>query len=131
MTAGSPGCWPFNTRLAVVPEPLVVYRIHAQQQLGVGERSRAQRLKRIRATERERFARVADQFSDPRRRTGEIAAPNLELLRSIDRRILLLRQRSQLPHSLIIRIFWVFVHTRELRRFARGWCSMRKDVLLS
>jgi len=120
-----------QSRLELVAEPLVAYRIHAQQQLGVGGGSRAERLKHMRATERARFARVADQFFDLRERIREVAPSNIELIALIERKILLLRRRSQLPHSLLARIWCVLVRTQDYRRFARGWRSMRKDLWLS
>ena len=109
-----------QSRLALVAEALVAYRIHPQQQLGIGKGSRAARLKHMRATERERFARVADQFFDLRQRIREVAPSNIELIGLIDRKILLLRRRSQLPHGLIARILCVLISTEEYRRFARG-----------
>ena len=54
------------SKIVLVREPLIGYRIHPQQQIGIGQQSRMERLKHMRATERTRFARVADQFTDLR-----------------------------------------------------------------
>jgi glycosyltransferase involved in cell wall biosynthesis len=120
-----------HSRIALVREPLVGYRIHEQQQLGIGQHSRAERLRHMRATERQRFASVANQFADLRHAIESKVPSRRKLLSRIDQKILFLRQRSGLSRNGFMRSLFVLSHTVSYRRFARGWRSMRKDLLLS
>ena len=119
-----------HSKMALVAEPLVGYRIHAQQQLGIGQLSRAKRLAHMRSTERARFARVADQFADLRHAVEHVSPVPGTLLSLLDRKILFLRRRSQLSRNVLGRTLFVLSHGSDYQRFARGWRSMRKDLLL-
>lgn len=119
------------SKIELVREPLVGYRIHAQQQLGVGKRSRTERLKHMRATERARYASVAAQFGDLRQAVEGALLPPSQLPSLLSRKILFLQERSRLSHNGLRRFFFVLSHVASYQRFARGWRSMRKDLLLS
>ncbi len=119
------------SNLALVREPLIGYRIHPQQQIGIGQQSRTERLRHMRATERARFVRVAEQFAELRHAVEENSPAQGKLLLLLDAKISFLRQRSQLSHNSWVRSLFVLTHVQSYRRFARGWRSMRKDLLLS
>lgn len=118
-----------HSSLALVPAPLVAYRTHAQQQLGVGGASRLQRWKAMRSAERLRYARVADQFADLRRHL-QSCTTQPALLHKLACKIILLRRRAQLPRSFPARIVWILRDLPGYWRYARGWRSLRKDLLL-
>ncbi len=117
--------------LLLVPRPLIHYRVHAQQQLGVGGSSRRARIQVMRQTERARYARVADQFEDLRQRLRPGDPAHHILDGALRQKIALLRRRSQLPHGLLSRIGVILANSPLYWRYARGWRSMRKDLLLS
>ena len=120
-----------NTRLQPVPEPLMLYRLHGEQQLGVGSGSTlAERMRALRQTERARYKRVAGQFEDLLQRlqsTGEDRALEDQLRQKID----LLRHRAGLPSHGISRLVSILRYAPAYWRYARGWRSMRKDMFLA
>ncbi|AEU39151.1 glycosyltransferase [Granulicella mallensis] len=120
-----------QSRIVPVQETLIGYRLHAQQQLGIGGSSRAERLKQIRDTERKRYARVSNQFEDLRLRVQELSPSNIKLLKALKEKVLFLRQRSLMPRNLVLRVCWILAHLRHYQRYARGWRSLRKDLFLS
>lgn len=120
-----------QSRIVPVQEPLIGYRLHAQQQLGIGTSSRAEQLKRVRSTERERYVSVSNQFEDLRLRVRELSPSNTELLKALHEKVLFLRQRSLMPRNLVLRICWLLAHLGRYQRYARGWRSLRKDFFLS
>jgi glycosyltransferase involved in cell wall biosynthesis len=120
-----------ESRLALVAEPLIGYRIHPQQQLGIGGGSRTERWKRMGKMERARYARVAEQFEDLLHRLRDLYPANAGLLWSLKRKIALLRERSQLPRNRLARIFRILPVLPAYWKCARGWRSLRKDLLLS
>jgi hypothetical protein len=120
-----------HSRLALVAKPLIAYRIHAGQQLGTGAGSRAEKLKRIRSTERARYGKVADQFEDLHRRLLDCNSTNTALLNSLEQKFSFLRRRSRLPRSLFARICFLLANFPAYWRYARGWRSLGKDLFLS
>ena len=116
--------------LIFVPKPLVEYRIHPQQQLGAGGGSRRQRLQAMRATERARYARVADQFEDLLR-SFDLSLQGSAVAEDLRRKIDFLRRRSQLPHAMYMRLIFMMRESKNYKSYARGWRSMRKDLFLS
>ena len=119
-----------HSRLAAVPEPLISYRVHAQQQVGTGGGSRLEKLRRIQRTERSRYAAVATQFEDLRDRVQQLQPHNVVLIEALNQKITFTKQRSLLPHSFLARVLWLLTHLFAYRRYARGWRSLRKDMVL-
>jgi hypothetical protein len=118
-----------HSRMALVPQPLIAYRIHAQQQLGVGAISRAEQIKTLRRTERIRYANVALQFEDLYQRVRHVSSPYL--LQALTSKIAFLQRRAQMPRGFLKRIFWIAAAVPQYLTYARGCRSIRKDLFLS
>ncbi len=119
-----------HSKLALAPQPLIKYRIHSQQQVGVGGGSRFSRLAQMKKTERARYAKVGNQYEELRARMLELAPLNTEMDQALQQKIEFMRRRSRLPHSLISRLCYMLNDILAYRKYTRGWRSMRKDIVL-
>jgi glycosyltransferase involved in cell wall biosynthesis len=116
-------------RLTFVAEPLVRYRVHPEQQLGVGRVGRKRVIQH--GDNRLKFAAMATQFEALRNRW--IARPGErfeEYLALIENKIAFLRRRSQLPRNPVDRARAVLGLAPSYAKFARGLSSMRSDLFL-
>jgi glycosyltransferase involved in cell wall biosynthesis len=124
--------WMFamHSRLQPVPEPLMSYRLHNEQQLGIGAASTlVGRIEAVRHSERARYTRVAGQFEDLLARLHSRGEDTV-LEQQIAAKISLLRRRAALPQNIIARSVAILTAAPLYTRYARGWRSMRKDLFL-
>jgi glycosyltransferase involved in cell wall biosynthesis len=113
-------------RLTFVAEPLVRYRLHPEQQLGVGRKRGIQH-----GDNQLKLAAVATQFEALRDRWIARPGERFEEYRAlIDNKIAFLRRRSQLPRNPVERARTVLSLAPSYAKFARGLSSMRSDLFL-
>ncbi|MCI0340392.1 MAG: glycosyltransferase [Planctomycetales bacterium] len=131
------------SRLAPVPEPLVRYRVHAAQRVGIpapGLRARLDRLRERRAEERrdpgggrraeaEAFERLAERLAEGSRPAGYALQPGVA--EALDGRLRHLRRRAAFPRSRFARLPGILREAAGLHywRFANGWRSLARDLL--
>lgn len=119
-----------HSRLALISEPLIEYRIHAGQQLGVGAHS-AQSATATGETRRQHYARVARQFEDLLNRVlAEGWSPNDGLVEKVRAKIAFLKRQSALSQKLGIRTMQMLGLLPNYLHYARGLGSLRTDLLL-
>jgi glycosyltransferase involved in cell wall biosynthesis len=119
-----------HARLSLIPEPLIEYRIHAGQQLGVGNAAGSARGGRT-ETRREHYARVARQFEDLLMRVLEEGwSENDVLIANIRQKIAFLKRQSTLSRSLGVRTLQMLAQLPRYAHYARGLGSLRTDFLL-
>ena len=117
-----------HSRLGLIPEPLIDYRIHAGQQLGVAENQAANGRSE---TRRQFYKRVARQFEDLLQRVlSEGWNQNDALLRKIREKIEFLNRQSNLSPSLGVRTLQMIGQLPRYVHYARGLGSLRTDFLL-
>lgn len=117
-----------HSRLGLVAEPLVDYRIHAGQQLGVTE---SQAANGRGETRRQFYKRVARQFEDLQQRVlGEGWNKNDALIGQIREKIEFLNKQSTLSPSLGVRTLQMIGQLPRYVHYARGLGSLRTDFLL-
>lgn len=120
-----------HSRLSLVAEPLVDYRIHTGQQLGVMSETDAQNAKRTGETRRQFYKRVARQFEDLLQRVlAEGWSENDMLIGKIREKIAFLKRQSTLSPSLGVRTLQMMGELPRYMHYARGLGSMRIDLLL-
>jgi glycosyltransferase involved in cell wall biosynthesis len=120
-----------HSRLALIPEPLIQYRIHAGQQLGVGGASTAQASAGKKETKRQHYARVARQFEDLLERVlAEGWSKNDCLVEKLRAKIAFLKRQSALSPSLGVRTMQMVGLLPDYLHYARGLGSLRTDLLL-
>jgi glycosyltransferase involved in cell wall biosynthesis len=118
-----------HSRLTLIPEALIEYRIHAGQQLGVGSPQAAQH--RSRETRRQFYARVARQFEDLLKRVmAEGWSEQDALVEKIREKIVFLKRQSALSERLGVRTMQMLGLLPHYLHYARGLGSLRTDLLL-
>lgn len=135
-----PACWIHDgwiawmitlySHLSFINEPLLQYRVHAAQQLGVGHFDRKQK-PRPSGVDHNGFKRMVAQFEALRERwTARPGDDFEECLGLIENKVSFLRRRSLLPGNPVRRALEVFASVHSYQRYARGLSSMRGDLFL-
>lgn len=118
-----------HSRVKLIPEPLIEYRIHAGQQLGVSTSHTPQSGNT--ETRRQFYARVARQFEDLQNRLlSEGWSQQDELVGKLCEKIEFLKRQSALSPRLGIRTMQMLGLLRHYAHYARGLGSLRTDLLL-
>jgi len=118
-----------HSRLSLIPEPLIEYRIHARQQLGVGQSTQSPGSRG--ETRRQHYARVAHQFEDLLHRVlAEGWNEHDALVVKILEKIAFLKRQSTLSQSLGVRVLQMMGQLPSYAHYARGLGSLRSDFLL-
>jgi len=118
-----------HSRLTLITEPLIEYRIHAGQQLGVGTSQTAQRGNT--ETRRQFYARVARQFEDLLNRVlAEGWSEHDGLVEKIRQKIAFLKRQAALSQQLGVRSVQMLGLLPQYLQYARGLASVRTDLLL-
>lgn len=118
-----------HSRVAIISEPLIEYRIHAGQQLGVGSSQTMQNASR--ETRRQFYARVARQFEDLQDRVlAEGRSQHDGLVERIRVKIAFLKRQSVLSPRLGVRAIQMLELLPRYVQYARGLGSLRTDLLL-
>ena len=117
-----------HSRVTLISEPLIEYRIHAAQQLGVGASSGGQNGSR--ETRRQFYARVARQFEDLLNRViAEGWNEQDSLVEKLREKIAFLKSQSSLSHRLGVRTMQMLGLLPNYLHYARGLGSLRRDLL--
>jgi glycosyltransferase involved in cell wall biosynthesis len=120
-----------HARLGLVPEPLIEYRIHPGQQLGVGNAAAIASDAGRTETKRQHYARVARQFEDLlMRMLAEGWNKNDVLIAKIREKITFLKRQSTLSPTLGVRTLQMLAQLPHYAHYARGLGSLRTDFLL-
>lgn len=119
-----------HARLTLIAEPLIDYRVHASQQLGV-ETHTAQASSMRLESRRQFYSRVARQFEDLLQRVlAEGWNQNDGLIEKIREKIKFLKTQATLSPSLGLRTLQMAVQLPRYALYARGLRSVRRDLLL-
>ncbi len=120
-----------HSRLGLVAEPLIDYRVHAGQQLGVGPLNGVQPGNACSETRRQHYARVAHQFEDLLNvLLSEGWNSQDGLVARVREKIAFLRRQSMLSQRLAVRTLQVTRQLHSYLHYARGLASLRTDLLL-
>ena len=117
-----------HSRVTLISEPLVEYRIHAGQQLGVGTSNAGQG---GRETRRQFYARVARQFEDLLARVlAEGWNEHDALVERLREKITFLKRQASLSQRFGARTMQMLGLLPKYLHYARGLGSLRTDLLL-
>jgi glycosyltransferase involved in cell wall biosynthesis len=117
-----------HSRLGLIAEPLIDYRVHAGQQLGVNSPIRGDGGAE---TRRQFYKRVARQFEDLLERLqAEGWSEKDVLLGKIHEKVAFLKRQSTLSPSLGVRTLQMIGQLPSYLHYARGLGSLRNDLLL-
>ena len=120
------------SRLAFVKEPLIQYRIHGDQQLGVGRLNWRERWQRSLGEDRDKLRIIEHQFEALRERWTSRPGQDFEhTLKIIDDKISFLRSRRTLPNGFLRRAYSILGSLHSYKQFARGLSSVKGDLFLN
>lgn len=118
------------SRLTYLHEPLFQYRLHANQQLGVGRPSGPRKVRHC-CEDRIKLRTMSLQFEALRERWISRPGRTFAVYRDlIENKIASLRRRSELPHSCLPRACSILRSFYSYREYARGLSTMRGDLFL-
>lgn len=125
------------SRMGVVNEPLIRYRLHPGQQVGLAVgadnvRALLKRLARAKEYGRRPYVQLAGAFGEVRRRWVEKPGEDYErILGLLDGKIGFLRRRAALPANPLIRALRISSMLGDYARYDKGLVSAGRDLLLS
>jgi glycosyltransferase involved in cell wall biosynthesis len=120
-----------RSRLRAVSEPLIHYRVHQSQQVGVPGQSVKARLRRARATGMRDYLSIERQFEvllEYVRLASDLSRP--DLVRQLEQKRDLVGFRGRLPTNRLKRWGNILGQVSEYRSYAQGYKSMIKDALV-
>jgi hypothetical protein len=117
-----------HSRVTLIAEPLIEYRIHAGQQLGV---SSSHAMSGSKETRRQFYSRVARQFEDLLNRVlAEGWNQHDVLVEKIRKKIAFLKSQAALSPRLGVRTMQLLGLLPHYVQYARGLASLRTDLML-
>lgn len=119
-----------TSRVEIVPEPLIRYRLHATNQIGIQKLDFLGQLEKAREQLRTGAFLYAVEFFQAARERLAVAPP--QTLARIDQKILHGRRRAEMSPHLGRRVVDVLEEIRSRRywRYSYGWKSVAQDLFL-
>jgi glycosyltransferase involved in cell wall biosynthesis len=118
-----------HAKLAFIPEPLFLYRIHATQSVSASLPTVSEKIRRWRQSSKEYWriseGPLTDLYSRLAAEDSSDMEPHLQYIRG---RMELLRFRAELPSNPLVRSFKVVAQADNYLHFFNGWRSMIKDL---
>lgn len=120
-----------NSTLEFTTEPLIDYRVHDQQQIGLGTNKVSGNAVESQESLRAYYRRVANQFAEL---LSHVHALNVRdrdrVTAEIRRKIVFLQRESSLSHRKTIRALEIAQLVPGYMRYSRGLGSIRQDALM-
>lgn len=115
-----------------IPESLIAYRQHPQQQIGGAKLSWREQAERARQMDRDYFVRGAEQCAAAAARLRERAAGRVlpGVLEALAAKAKHLRRRAELPAGWLARLGLVWGERGGYGRYGRGWRAAAQDLWL-
>jgi glycosyltransferase involved in cell wall biosynthesis len=119
------------SKISIIPEPLICYRIHPTQQFGVVALSLSERIQRSKQVGTKMHLKEIEQLLELEQKVQTDGGRESELYLSFfERKIAYLRMRASLPSNRMVRVQKVFSEIGNYRRFSAGWWSLIRDLAL-
>lgn len=116
-------------KLAFIPEPLYLYRIHSAQSVGASLPTFSERIKRWRSSAKEYWKASEPPLRDLYSRLAAENDPRMEpFLAYVQGRMELLQFRAELPSNPIGRAIRIIPQAKNYHRYFNGWRSLIKDL---
>ncbi|MFZ0743911.1 MAG: glycosyltransferase family 2 protein [Terracidiphilus sp.] len=121
-----------HSRLGLIPEPLMSYRIHSGQQIGIGSSRLVSQGVPESESRRKYHARVAQQFHDLLTHLlSSDKREHKELVSAVESKIRLLYRESTLSDSMTVRLLQILRILPDYARYTRGLGALRNDLFLN
>jgi hypothetical protein len=136
-----PACWEHDgwiawmisvySKIGIIPEALICYRIHPTQQFGVAELSLSEKIRRSKQAGTKMHLEEIEQLLELQQKVQRSGSAQRELYLSFfERKIAYLHMRASLPSNRMVRIRRVLSEVGNYRRFSAGWWSLIRDLAL-
>ena len=117
--------------LGFIREPLVRYRIHSAQEMGLASTSLRDRFRMAHRARNLAYIELAQRFGNLREKLLEHPSPEqVSYLRELDRRIQLFHLQSKLPSNRIMRAAQIISAFPSYIRYTRGLVTICRDLLV-
>jgi glycosyltransferase involved in cell wall biosynthesis len=136
-----PACWEHDgwiawmisiySKIGIISEALICYRIHPTQQFGVAALSFPEKIRRSKQAGTKMHLEEIEQLLELQLKVQRSGGVQRELYLSFfERKIAYLRMRANLPSNRMVRIRRVLSEIGNYRRFSAGWWSLIRDLAL-
>ena len=116
--------------VASLREPLMQYRVHDSQQVGIGPRSLPGRIQRANQVGRPEYMLMARKFEILRDRWCERPGENFRSrLQDLEGKIRHSYLRAELPQNRLMRLYRILGALHDYRKYGRGLISAGKDSI--
>ncbi len=119
------------SKLTLINEPLIAYRVHRNQQFGVPTESLTERIAAARSTGQTPYLSIAREYQELERRLAERNDPKGNaILPDVRQKIAFLYERGTVSQDRISRLRFVLRNTRNYHRYFSGFRGMVKDIVV-
>jgi hypothetical protein len=120
-----------HSSVGCISEPLIQYRIHAAQGMGVPSRSPLDRIRMIRRVGEEPYCALIKRLGHVREHLQEHPEPRLPgYIQALDEKIRLTRFQTKLAHNRAVRAIQIMTVLPLYARYSRGLVSVCRDLLM-
>lgn len=115
-----------------IDEPLILYRQHANQQIGGDKRSFGEQFRKAQHITAETYRDVRDRFEEARQRLSQVPGVRSEVLRALQEKCDHFDRRAKMRNTRLGRSPAIFGELCRGRyfRYSRGWASALQDLFL-
>lgn len=119
------------SKIGIIPEALICYRIHPTQQFGVAALSLPEKIRRSKQIGTKMHLEEIQQLLELQQKVQRTDSAQRELYLSFfEKKIAYLRMRASLPQNRMVRVPKVLSEIGSYRRFSAGWWSLIRDLAL-
>jgi hypothetical protein len=119
------------SKLILMDQPLIAYRVHGNQQFGVPTSSLSERVTTAKVLGKTPYVSLAREYQDLERRVVERNDPKgMAILPAIRQKIAFLYERGNVSDSRISRLLFVLRNARNYHRYFSGFRGMVKDLVI-
>ncbi|MGD0646773.1 MAG: glycosyltransferase family 2 protein [Acidobacteriaceae bacterium] len=119
------------SKLALINEPLIAYRVHGNQQFGVPTASLKERIGAARSVGKTPYISIAREYQELERRLAERNDPKGNaILPAVRQKVAFLYERGSVSDNRISRLRFVLRNTRNYHRYFSGLRGMVKDIVI-
>jgi hypothetical protein len=119
------------SKIGIIPEALICYRIHPTQQFGVAALSLPEKIRRSKQRGTKMHLEEIQQLLELQQKVQRTDSAQRELYLSFfEKKIAYLHMRASLPQNRMVRVPKVLSEIGSYRRFSAGWWSLIRDLAL-
>lgn len=120
-----------TSRVAAVSDPLIRYRVHPNQQIGLGPLSLAGQIRHARERGRQQYSAAAARLRDLKNRVSQFPESSARVdLNEIEHKIRHAEFQANLARNYLLRACQIAISYDQYQKYSLGLHTMCKDLLL-